>query len=348
MLSQRKCKISCREPELLTRENSVEVVIVTRNSARHIGACVDSILAQRAFPIVVDNGSTDDTLQIVRTKCPSARIIAAGENLGYGKAVNLGFRETKSEFIVLSNPDVVYLDGSVQQLVQFLAKDPGIGVIAPQQMFPDRSWQRSYGDLPGIWPGIKDAIGITTLQNRVRSTFWPWRIDRTPKEVPYVDGAVLALRRKVFQDMGGFDEVFYFYSDESDLCARLKRAGWKVVFLPSAEVIHVRGADSAKVDRSDRFVRYMVNSQRVLTDRLLPPWKARLYFKLQFCHFARLRLMYQALKLISPRKNTIEYKLWMFGSFARIWKEVAMVSQSNESAPDCEKHNECKETLKDS
>ncbi len=299
----------------------VEVVVVTRNSAGHIGACVDSIIAARALPIIVDNGSADDTLEIVRSRCPEAKIIATGENLGYGKAMNLGFKETIGDFVILSNPDVVFLNGSIRQMVEFLNKNPKIGVAGPQQMYPDRSWQRSYGDLPGIWPGIKDALGITTLRNGVRRILWPRRIDRKPKEVPHVDGAVLVLRREAFLEMGGFDEEFFFYADESDLCARLRKAGWGVVFFPSAEVIHVRGADSAKVDRSERFVRYMVKSQSLLASKHLPPWKARVYARLQVCHFIRLGLMYRMSQWFGHENPSISYKVWMFDAYSRIWRE---------------------------
>lgn len=322
--------------------DSVEVVVVTHNSAGHIGPCVESIVAAGACPIIVDNGSTDDTLEIVRSRCPEAKIIAASENLGYGKAMNLGFRETNGDLVILSNPDVVFLNGSIRQLVGFLEKNPRVGVAGPQLVFPNRSWQRSYGDLPGIWAGIKDAVGITTLHNAVRRALWPWGRNRRPKRVPYVDGAVLAVRRRAFLEMGGFDENFYFYSDESDLCARLKRSGWGVVFFPEAQAVHIRGADSAKVDRSDRFVRYMVKSQSLLACKHLPPWKARIYTKLQVCHFARLGLMYRLLQWFRVEKSTSAYKIWLFDAYARIWKEFYLCPQLIRT-PSNGKATECKE-----
>jgi N-acetylglucosaminyl-diphospho-decaprenol L-rhamnosyltransferase len=324
----------------------VEVVVVTRNSGAHIGACVASIVAAGALPIVVDNGSADNTLEIVRAKCLEAVIIATGENLGYGKAMNLGFREAKGEFVILSNPDVVFLKDSIRQMTEFLQRNPKIGITGPQQMFPDRSWQRSYGDLPGIWTGIKDATGITTLQNQVRRMFWPRRIDRKPKEVPYVDGAVLAVRRDAFSEMYGFDEDFFFYSDESDLCARLRKTGWGVVFFPGAEVIHVRGADSAKVDRSDRFVRYMVKSQSLLARKHLPAWKARVYSRLQVWHFIRLGFIYRLLQWFGREKSSSEYKLWMFDAYVRIWKEALRAPELMQSPSPYDPPNECKEAGK--
>jgi len=327
------------------QSGSIEVVVVTRNSAGDIGACVESIVAE-AVPIIVDNASTDSTLEMVRSRCPEAKTIATGENLGYGKAMNLGFKETRGDFVILSNPDVVFLEGSIRQMVEFLEKNPKVGITGPQQMFPDRSWQRSYGELPGIWPGIKDAVGITTLQKGVRKILWPRRVDRRPKEVPYVDGAVLAVRREAFLEMGGFDEEFFFYSDESDLCARLKKAGWGVVLLPFAEVIHVRGASSTKVDRSERFVRYMVKSQSLLASKHLAPWKARAYAKLQICHFIRLGLMYGLVRWFGVEKSKSSDKIWMFDAYVRIWKEFSKCPELIHTPITEARPHECKETAK--
>jgi len=306
--------------ELWMRSGSVEVVVVTRNSAGHIGACVDSIVAGGGEPIVVDNGSTDATLEIVRSRSRDARIVTSGENRGYGAAMNLGFQETKGDCVILSNPDVVFLGDSIRKMAEFVASHPKIGLTGPQQMFPDRSWQRSYGDLPGIWPGIKDAVGLTTLHNIVRRVFWPRRIDRRPKEVPYVDGAVLAVRRDAFLGVNGFDQEFFLSADECDMCVRLRKAGWDVVFFPEAQVIHVRGADTTKRDPSDRFVRYHVGSQHLLASRNLPPWQVRFYMWLEKIQFQRLVLTYAVLRtfLSEPRASRATEKIRWF----RVYSEV--------------------------
>jgi GT2 family glycosyltransferase len=136
-----------------------------------------------------------------------------------------------------------------------------------------------------------------------------------------VDGAVLAVRREAFAAVGGFDEDFFFYSDESDLCARLQKAGWRVRFLPSAEVIHVRGASVAKEDQAERFLRRMVNSQFLLASKHLPPWKVRVYARLQIGHFVRLSLTHRLLRRFGH--FTDSRKIWMLDAYSRIWKEVA-------------------------
>lgn len=321
-----------RGRECIPREGGTlfEVVVVTHNSARHIGPCVESICQAGARPFIVDNGSTDDTLEVVRSKSAGeAVIIPTGENLGYGRAMNIGFRRTTGELVVLSNPDVVFLGDSIRYMAEFLRNNPRVGILGLQEVFPNGSWQRSYGDLPGVWPGIKDAVGITTVHNQVRRALWPRKVDRKPKEVGYPDGAVLAVRRDAFVGANGFDEEFYFYSDESDLSARLRKAGWKVMFSPEAQVMHIRGADSAKRDRSERYLRYMVMSQHLLASTHLPAWKASLYSRLQICHFARLSLMYRVRRRVGGDPAEIDYKLWMFSTYTRIWKELCRSGRSS-------------------
>jgi len=301
-----------------------DVVVVTWNSARHIAACIDSICRAGGRPIVVDNGSSDDTLEIVRSKSGgTATAIATGQNLGYGKAMNLGFKETTGDFVVLSNPDVVFLGNSIRYMIDYLKKNSRTGIVGIQQMFPDGRWQRSYGDLPGIWSGIKDAVGITTVHNHLRRAAWPQKIDRRPKEVAYVDGAVLTVRRDAFLAADGFDEDFYFYAEECDLCARLRSMGWHIRFLPEEQVIHIRGAHSVERDTSDRYVRYHVDTQYLLARRHLPAWKARLYAKLQAAHYKRLMWTYRCLgKAVAP-PNDVHRKIQLFADYLRIWQQCA-------------------------
>lgn len=299
----------------------LEVVVVTHNSARHIGPCVESICAANARPIIVDNGSTDDTLAIVELKSAGiALIIPTGENLGYGRAMNIGFKQTTGEFVILSNPDVVFLDGSIGYMVEFLKSNPRVGILGVQEVFSNGTWQRSYGDLPGIWPGIKDAVGITTLHNQMRRASWPWKIDRRPKEVGYPDGAVLAIRREAFVEVNGFDEDFYFYSDESDLSARIQKAGWRTMFSPETRVMHIRGADSAKTQASEQYLQFLVGSQHLLVSKHLPAWKVRPYARLQALHYRRLSLMYRLLQFVGYSNPDWAVQIRTAEQLSKKWK----------------------------
>jgi len=244
----------------------------------------------RALPVVVDNGSTDDTLEIVRARCPEARIVALAENLGYGKALNAGLREGRGRVCHPLKSGRSLSQGfrhSIGGLPE--EKHPSRDLPDRKQVLPDGSWQRSHGNLPGIWSGIKDATGITTLGSRTRRHLWPRRVDWHPTRVPYLDGAILAVRRRAFEDVAGSMRSFPSTRRRQICAARLKQAGWGVVFVPQVQVMHVRGADSTKKDASDRFVRMQVAAQYLLASKYLPSWKVRVYARFRgrpFCEIA--------------------------------------------------------------
>ena len=299
---------------------SMEVVVVTFNSATHIGPCIASIVRNGATPILVDNGSTDDTLAIARRQCADVRIIPTGRNIGYGKAMKLGFQQTSSQFVVLSNPDVVYPPHSIAPLVEYLKKHPDAAIVGPQLMFPDGKWQRSYGDLPGLWPGFKDAIGINSIKNWARRWFWPRKLERKPKDVPYVDGAVWVVRREAFTDLGGFDERFYFYGEESDLCARAHKSGWRTVFNPDVCVMHVRGGSSGQAGASERLMRYLITGQALLATTYLRPWKRYVYYWLERIASIRLAVTYRILGYLR-HSATCSNMAKDHERYARLWQE---------------------------
>jgi GT2 family glycosyltransferase len=297
----------------------IEVIVVTYNSAAHISLCIASIVANGGTPILVDNGSTDETLGIARRECADVRIIHSGGNVGYGKAINLGFRQTSGEFVVLSNPDVVYSPNSIAPMTGYLRSHPDAGIVGPQQVFPSGEWQRSYGDLPGLWPGFKDAVGINSIKNWMHRCYWPHRLERRPKDVHYLDGAVLVVRSRAFAEIGGFDEKFYFYSEESDFCARAHKAGWRSVFYPKVTVTHVRGG-STQADLRERYMRYLITSQALLATTHLPRWKRPIYYRLERILFIRLALTFRVFGCLSRSKQHLRL-VQIYDTYARLWRE---------------------------
>jgi N-acetylglucosaminyl-diphospho-decaprenol L-rhamnosyltransferase len=300
----------------------IQAVVVTHNSANHIVPCLDSLLAEGAIPIVVDNESSDSTIRLVKERFPQVKVISVGGNRGYGTSVNKGFRETSGAFVLLSNSDVVYPGGSVQRLGEFLRNSPDVGLVGGQQLFPNGKWQRSYADLPGLWSGLKAAVGITTFQRACRALLWPIKVDRKPKDVPYVDGAVLLVRREAFEVVGGFDESFFRYGDETDLCARMQKAGWRTVFCPDAQVIHVRGGDSTQVIPLELF-QNIVEADIKVARRNLSARRARVYFWLRQVEYQRLTLMYKVASAVAPRRMTqgIRNRSVSTVDLAHVWRD---------------------------
>lgn len=242
----------------------VDVIVVTYNSTEDVRACLDSIIASGARPVVVDNGSQDDTLQVLHSEYPCVNLLLDPHN-SYARAANLGISNSNSRIAIVSNADVVYPENAIAAMVDYISHHTDIGVLGPQQVYPDGSWQRSWGLTPGLCESLVELLGFTSLYNAIRRTLWPGQLNRRPTHVGYLDGAVLVINRDAFDAVDGFDPDFPFYAEEADLCMRMRKAGWKVVALPMVEVVHRRGGSSTKADMLPaRHVAVMVEASEKL------------------------------------------------------------------------------------
>ncbi len=242
----------------------VAVVVVTFNSAADIGPCLESVVRNGCVPVVVDNGSTDRTLEIVRQMCPDCCIVNNPLN-GYARAINLGVARCVNKILVLSNADVIYPDGSIERMATYLKNNPNVGLLGPQQVYPDGSWQRSWGFTPGLKEAYLELVGVTTVYGELRRLMWPRQLNRWPSEVGYLDGASLVVPRAVFEVVGGFDEEFPFYGEESDFSLRVRSAGLRVMSYPGALVVHRRGASTTQANMSSsRYANLLVQANRRL------------------------------------------------------------------------------------
>ncbi len=297
------------------------VVVVTHNSVPHIEACLDSILGCGAQVVVVDNGSQDGTVELIRTKYPSIEVAKNETNLGYASAVNAGYLMTRSQHVVISNADIVFSPGSISRLSDYLDQHPATGVAGPQLVFPDGSWQESYGRVLSLGDMFAVLIGLQSLLNWSRRLLWPIRIDRRPKAVGYIVGAAMAIRREAFDVCNGWDEAFHFYVEDVDFCERVRRAGFGVHFVPDVKVVHVGGGSSSRVDNSGRFTEIWSDSVMMfIRSKYSEPWAA-LYMRMQALHFRKLALACSFLRAIA-RKNAKSYwearSRW-FAQGADIW-----------------------------
>jgi N-acetylglucosaminyl-diphospho-decaprenol L-rhamnosyltransferase len=300
-----------------------DVVVITYNSASCIENCLDSILKSGANAVVVDNRSTDHTSELVRSIYPHITFIANHQNRGYAAAVNQGISHTNADVVVVSNADVVYPAGSLQGLTKFVRDNPNVGAAGPQLIFPDGSWQGSYGDVHGVCEGLKRTIGLVSLHNWLRRLLWPRKLDHSPKEVGYVIGAVMAIRRTAFSSVGGWDQDFHFYAEDVDFCNRLHKAGWRVMFVPSAQVIHIAGAHSTKLDRSERFFRQLVESEVLLVRKNRAPWQVPVYKHLSRLSSIQMFLAWRLAGHIGSNstKQYASERTLAFRHLSRIWSE---------------------------
>ncbi|MGB9706638.1 MAG: glycosyltransferase family 2 protein, partial [Microgenomates group bacterium] len=188
--------------------------------------------------IVVDNGSTDDSPQMVEKEFPKAILIKNKKNLGFGAGNNQGMRIAKGEYFLLLNSDTIVRNRAWLKMAEFMDKNPDFGVVGCRLLNPDGSWQPSCGYFPNLPVAFLMLFAEHWLGSLVR--FSP----KKTKEVDWVMGAAMMIRPKVIEKAGWMDEGIFMYMDEVEWCWRIKKAGWRVVFYPGAEIIHFGGGSS--------------------------------------------------------------------------------------------------------
>jgi N-acetylglucosaminyl-diphospho-decaprenol L-rhamnosyltransferase len=217
----------------------VSVVVVTYNALPLLERSLESV--QGYETIVVDHGSTDGTVDFVRERFPEARVIEQ-ENLGFGTGNNTGMRAASRDYFLLLNADAWVLGDAVERLVEFAETQPEAAVVGPKLLNPDGTLQRSVRGYPSTWRIATEYLFLRKLAPRSRlfNAFYGAGFDHeSVREAEFLGGACLLVRREAFEQVGGFDEDFFMMSEEVDWCYRFRQAGWKVLFYPGAEVVHV-------------------------------------------------------------------------------------------------------------
>ena len=221
----------------------VSAVIVTYNAAPWIERSLSSVAGASEL-IVVDHGSTDDTLEIVRARFPEAHIIGQ-ENRGFGGGNNTGMNAATGDYVLLLNPDAWFHGDGLERLVQFAEAHTEAGVVGPKLLHPDGSLQPSIRGFPTPWRIATEWFFLRKLAPRSRAlnAYHGAPADHeSAYDAEWLGGACLLVRRAALDEVGGFDEDFFLFSEEVDWCYRFRQAGWKVLFYPGAEVTHVIGA----------------------------------------------------------------------------------------------------------
>lgn len=235
----------------------VSVVVVTYNSARHIASCLESLAGNERLMsvVVVDNASTDATAEIIGSKIPSmpwpVNFIQTGVNLGFGRAVNRGVASLPmaNQYVCILNPDTVVGVAALDRLASYLDTHQHVALVGPRVQNPDGSTYASVRSFPNPLVALGHAFGGILWPNnpvsrRYRST--------DPESPDWVSGTVMMVRRDAFEQVSGFDERYFMYVEDLDLCWRLRAAGWQIGFCSLAEVTHEIGGSG--IDSRRRLV----------------------------------------------------------------------------------------------
>ena len=205
---------------------------------------------------VVDNGSSDGTAEAVRAEYPQARLIRLSENLGFAAGSNTGIRRAsgRARHLLLLNSDARLMPDALERCVKFLDDHPDVGIVGPRLLRPDGSARAAVHNEPRL---ITELVPVGVLQLLFPRRFPSWRRSGSePFDVEAVSGAALFARSQMLEWVGLLSEQYFFFLEETDWCRRVRRAGWRVVHHPGAQVIHLSGGSSKRVHPSLTRIEY--------------------------------------------------------------------------------------------
>ena len=227
----------------------LSIVIVTYNSLTHIDGCLRSLTDSPPHVehevIVVDNASPDGTAAAVRTRWSGVTTIDAGANLGFARANNLGIRRSAGPLILLLNPDTVIPPGAIDILVSALDARPDVAIVGPRLINADGRVELSFGWMMSPLGEARQKLLVTGSARGGPIAAFVAALTRREREVDWVSGACLLVRRSDAEAVGLMDERYFMYAEDVDFCAAIRGRGRRVLFTPAAEVIHIRGQSRA-------------------------------------------------------------------------------------------------------
>jgi GT2 family glycosyltransferase len=234
----------------------ISIVIVSWNTKEILRACLESLRQNTGSThvevIVVDNGSRDGSAQMVECDFPAVRLVVNTCNMGFAAANNRGLSAARGRYLLLLNSDTIALPGAIDEMVRYMDAHPRVGALGPRLLNVDGSLQVSVRDFPRLdhdaammlevkhWPVLGDMA-----RRHLQRAYLP--DPEQTREVDWVMGACLLLRREAVEQVGPLDDAYFFFFEEVDLCYRLRQHGWSVVFLSKAGIVHLGGQSWARV-----------------------------------------------------------------------------------------------------
>jgi N-acetylglucosaminyl-diphospho-decaprenol L-rhamnosyltransferase len=224
--------------------NKVAAIIINRNTAGFLRDCLQTLKAQDfggGISIwVVDNGSEDGSPQMVLKEFEDVNLVWNRSNVGYARACNQGVDATTEPFVFVMNSDTALADDTVEQVVGYLQRVPEVGIAGPLIRNTDGSLQYSCREFPSIGTAFVHAfLGLFRGDNPRSVSYKKMSWDHAAEvEVDWVSGAFMGIRREALEQIGGFDEGYYMYVEDVDVCWRMWQAGWSVGFVPRGDVFH--------------------------------------------------------------------------------------------------------------
>lgn len=260
--------------QVLENPMNISIIIVNYNGAEVVLNClaslVQTVVMEGTEIIVVDNASTDGSPAAIAEQFPAVRLIPQSKNVGFGAANNVGVAHARGEYVFLLNSDTVLLTDVIPTLVAKFHQYPGVGIVGPRLLNPDHSFQLSTAYAISLWGEFRTLMQVRQYRQLAHRSALAKRYGRD-LSVDIVVGAAMMMRRSLYQQVGGFDETFFMYLEESDLCQRVRELGYQILYTPDGELIHIGGYSVAKV--SEKMAEEYRRSQRYYYQKHRPRWE---------------------------------------------------------------------------
>ncbi len=231
-------------------------MVINYNTREDLRRCLLSLEERlgRLPVVVVDNGSSDGSQEMVREEFPWVRLVENPGNPGYSSACNAGIRASDRPYPFILNSDVEFVEGGIEALVAYMDAHPEVGALGPLVLNSDGTRQMSCRRFPSMVENVVHGfLGEIWPDNPFTRSYQMKDLEgEVPREVDWVSGAAMLLRREAVERVGGFDEAYFMYVEDVDLCWRLRRAGYRVVYHPGFRLVHHIGRTSSQ--RSTRML----------------------------------------------------------------------------------------------
>jgi N-acetylglucosaminyl-diphospho-decaprenol L-rhamnosyltransferase len=234
----------------------LSVIIVSWNVSSLLADCLDSLRLEplradglTVEAIVVDSASSDGTAAMVMEHYPQVKLLTQAENVGFTVGNNIGLNAATGRFLMLLNPDTLVIDDVLAQLVKYMDAHSDVGVVGPQTRNANGTIQSTRRRFPTLATAIFESTWLQPFAPRgVLNRFYVTDIaEDAIADVDWVQGSAFMVRRKAYEQVGGLDERYIMFSEEVDWCKRIKSAGWRVVYVGTAQIIHYGGQSTEQV-----------------------------------------------------------------------------------------------------
>ena len=231
----------------------LSVIILCWNDLKVIGDCLQSIYAGTRLTdfevIVSDNGSTDGSVEFVRERFPQVRLIENGRNLRFAKGNNVGIRSSTGDYVLILNPDTIIDEGALDQIVKYADKHPEAGAVGCRVVNLDGSYQEHVRPLPTVrseWMAAFHLGALAHLSEWFNTGIYVGWAGDGERTVGWLAGCFILVQSELLKRLGGFDEQFFYYYEDTDLCRRIWQAGYSVLYTPDIKIIHLKGHSTKK------------------------------------------------------------------------------------------------------